>query len=163
MESLLLTSENISQTQKLARQVAKQLKGGEILFFSGSIGAGKTVMVKEIVKELGFKKTTVSASFSLLKKYKGDKFNLYHADLFRLDEGEMFNLGFEEMLEDHTSVLLVEWPEPAKSFFPQNRLEITVILLEADKRQIRFKAIGKTAQKIIEGLCKRKIQNKIII
>ena len=155
MNYLSLTSENISQTQEFARQIAGSLKGGEILFFSGPIGAGKTVMVKEIVKSFGVKKMPVSASFSLLKKYKSKKFNLYHADLFRLEEGEMFNLGFEEMLEDSSSVLLVEWPEPAKKFFPQNRLEITVTLLEGDKRKITLKAIGKTAQKILEGLCKK--------
>ena len=161
MQKLKLTSSNIAETKTLARKIAGILQGGEILFFEGPIGAGKTVMVKEIVKSFGVKKLPVSASFSLLKKYKGKKFNLYHADLFRLEEGEMFNLGFEEMLEDQTSVLLIEWPDPAKGFFPQSRLEITVSLLEGDKRKISFKAFGKTSQKIIEGICKK--QNKIKI
>ncbi|MBQ2313225.1 MAG: tRNA (adenosine(37)-N6)-threonylcarbamoyltransferase complex ATPase subunit type 1 TsaE, partial [Elusimicrobiaceae bacterium] len=123
MQNLKLTSSNPAETKALAREIATLLKGGEILFFEGPIGAGKTVMVKEIVKTFGVKKTPVSASFSLLKKYKGKKFDLYHADLFRLEEGEMFNLGFEEMLEDENAVLLVEWPEPAKNFFPKSRLE----------------------------------------
>ena len=155
MRNLKLTSSNIDQTKTLARKIAALLKGGEILFFEGPIGAGKTVMVNEIVKSFGVKKTPVSASFSLLKKYKGKKFNLYHADLFRLEEGEMFNLGFEEMLEDQSAVLLVEWPEPAKNFFPKSRLEITVTLLEGDKREITLKALGKTAQNLLEVLCKK--------
>ena len=155
MQKLKLTSSNIAETKTLARKIAGILQGGEILFFEGPIGAGKTVMVKEIVKSFGVKKLPVSASFSLLKKYKGKKFNLYHADLFRLEEGEMFNLGFEEMLEDQTSVLLVEWPEPAKNFFPKARLEISVALLEGDRREITLKALGKTAENLIEGLCKK--------
>ena len=155
MEILKLTSLNPSETKAIARKIAALLKGGEILFFEGPIGAGKTVMVKEIVKTFGVKKTPVSASFSLLKKYKGKKFNLYHADLFRLEEGEMFNLGFEEMLEDQNSVLLVEWPGPAKNFFPRTRLEITVTLLEGDKREITLKALGKKAQNLLEVLCKK--------
>ena len=159
MESLILNTAAVSETQGLARKIAALLKGGEILFFEGPIGAGKTVMVKEIVKTFGVKKTPVSASFSLLKKYKGKKFNLYHADLFRLEEGEMFNLGFEEMLEDQNAVLLVEWPGPAKNFFPKSRLEITVTLLEGDGRQIALKALGKTAQNLLEvlnkNLCKK--------
>ena len=154
MEALKIFSQNVAETQKIAGTLARLLNGGEILFFEGPIGAGKTVMVKEIVKSLGVKKTPVSASFSLLKKYQNKNFTMYHADLFRLEEGEMFNLGFEEMLEDETAILLVEWPGPAKEFFPQNRLEITVALLEGDKREITLKALGKTAQKIIGGLKK---------
>ncbi|MBQ3933686.1 MAG: tRNA (adenosine(37)-N6)-threonylcarbamoyltransferase complex ATPase subunit type 1 TsaE [Elusimicrobiaceae bacterium] len=159
MQNLKLTSSSPAETKTIARQIATLLKGGEILFFEGPIGAGKTVMVKEIVKTFGVKKTPVSASFSLLKKYKGKKFDLYHADLFRLEEGEMFNLGFEEMLEDENAVLLVEWPEPAKHFFPNSRLEITVALLEGDKREITLKALGKTAENLLEvlqkNLCKK--------
>ncbi len=155
MQKLKLTSQNPAETKTIARNIASHLKGGEILFFEGPIGAGKTVMVKEIVKSFGVKKTPVSASFSLLKKYKGKQFNLYHADLFRLEEGEMFNLGFEEMLEDQNSVLLVEWPEPAKNFFPNSRLEISVALLEGDKREITLKALGKTAQNLLEVLQKK--------
>ena len=155
MQKLKLTSSSPTETKAIARKIAALLKGGEILFFEGPIGAGKTVMVKEIVKTFGVKKTPVSASFSLLKKYRGKKFNLYHADLFRLEEGEMFNLGFEEMLEDQNAVLLVEWPEPAKNFFPKSRLEITVTLLEGDKREITLKALGKNAQNLLEVLCKK--------
>ena len=154
MNTLKLTSQNVENTKQIAAQIARLLQGGEILFFEGPIGAGKTVMVKEIVKGLGVKKSPVSASFSLLKKYQNNNFTMYHADLFRLEEGEMFNLGFEEMLEDETAILLVEWPGPAKEFFPKNRLEITVALLEGDRREITLKAIGKTAQKILGGLKK---------
>ena len=154
MQNLKLTSSGPDETKALARKIASILKGGEILFFEGPIGAGKTVMVKEIVKNFGFKKLPVSASFSLLKKYQNKNITLYHADLFRLKEGEMFNLGFEEMLEDEKAVLLIEWAEPAKNFFPSSRLEITVALLEGDRREIALKPLGKTAQKIIEGLQK---------
>ena len=154
MESLTLESLDTSQTQAFARALASLLKGGEILFFEGPIGAGKTVMVKEIVKYFGIKKRPVSASFSLMKKYQNKDVTLYHADLFRLEEGEMFNLGFEEMLEDENAILLIEWPEAAKKFFPSSRIEIKINLLKGNGRKISFKALGKTSQKILEGLCK---------
>ena len=155
MNTLIVKTSSVTETQALARQIACLLKGGEILFFEGPIGAGKTVMVKEIVKNFGFKKLPVSASFSLLKKYQNENVTLYHADLFRLKEGEMFNLGFEEMLEDENAILLIEWAEAARNFFPQTRLEITVTLLKGDRREISLKALGKTAQKIVEVLSKK--------
>ena len=155
MKKLIFNSSCLKETQDFARRLASCLNKGDIVFFSGPIGAGKTIMVKEIAKFFGVKDKITSASFSLMKKYFGTKAELYHIDLFRLEEGEMFNLGFEEMLEDQSAVLLVEWPEPAKNFFPKSRLEITVTLLEGDKRQITLKALGKTAQKLLEVLCKK--------
>ena len=105
------TSISPEQTSSLAEVLASLLKGGEILFFKGPIGAGKTVMVKAVAKYFGFKKQPASASFSLMKKYKNKNITLYHADLFRLDSGEMFNPGFEEMLEDERAIILAEWPD----------------------------------------------------
>lgn len=150
-----IKTKNVQQTQILATKLASCLKGGEILFFSGPIGAGKTVMVKEIAKNFGFKKRPVSASFSLFKKYKNKEITIYHADLFRLKTEEMFNLGFEEMLEDPLAILLIEWPEAAKTFFPKDRLDIYVNLFAGDSREIVFKTSGPSSLKLLGDLCKK--------
>ena len=155
MKKLIFNSSNLKETQAFAKKIASCLNKGDIIFFSGPIGAGKTVMVKEIARFFGVKDKITSASFSLMKKYFGTKQNLYHIDLFRLEEGEMFNLGFEEMLEDENAILLVEWPEPAKNFFPKSRIEINVALLEGDRRKISLKALGKKAENLLEVLCKK--------
>ncbi len=155
------TSISPEQTSSLAEALASLLKGGEILFFKGPIGAGKTVMVKAVAKYFGFKKQPASASFSLMKKYKNKNITLYHADLFRLDSGEMFNLGFEEMLEDETGVLLIEWPGAAESFFPKDRLEIEVILKSGNERDIKLGAGGRVSRALLDNLCKLTEKKKI--
>lgn len=153
MEKEIL-SNNLDETKNIANILASCFKGGEVLFFSGPIGAGKTIMVKEIASYFGFKKRPTSASFSLMKKYQNKNITLYHADLFRLNEGEMFNLGFEEMLEDNNALLLIEWPKPAEQFFPKDRLEITLTLLEDTKRKITLKTGGKVSERLLGDLCK---------
>ncbi len=152
MKKLIYNSSNLKETQTLAKKLASCLSKGDIIFFSGPIGAGKTIMVKEIAKFLGVKEKITSASFSLMKKYFGTKMDLYHIDLFRLEEGEMFNLGFEEMLEDETSLILAEWPAAAADFFPKNRLEIEIVLQKEDKRKIILTAKTKTYQNLLEKL-----------
>ena len=155
MKKLIFNSSCLKETQDFARKLASCLNKGDIVFFSGPIGAGKTIMVKEIAKFFGVKDKITSASFSLMKKYLGTKEELYHIDLFRLEEGEMFNLGFEEMLEDETSIILAEWPEAAKDFFPKSRLEIEIILQKEDKRKIVLKAETLAYQKLLEKLSKK--------
>lgn len=146
-------SDSVESTIFLAECLASLLKGGDILFFKGPIGAGKTVMVKGIAKYFGFKRQPASASFSLMKKYKNKNITLYHADLFRLESGEMFNLGFEEMLEDEDGVLLIEWPKAAEGFFPKDRLNIEVILKSGCGREIKFESGGPRSRALLEELC----------
>ena len=152
MKYVLKTSSAL-QTQVLARQFAKLLCGGEIVFLRGPIGAGKTVFVQGIARALGLKSAPTSASFSLMKRYANKKFTLFHIDLFRLSAGEIFNLGFEEMLEDEQAIILAEWPDPIAAIMPKDRLEMEFVLGGGDKRQIKVQSFGKVSDKLAEALC----------
>ncbi len=153
-EFYVYNSGGVEETSFLAQKLASLLRGGEILFFKGPIGAGKTVMVKAIARHFGFKKEPASASFSLMKRYKNKYVTLYHADLFRLESGEMYNLGFEEMLEDEDGILLIEWPAAAEGFFSKDRLETEVVLKSGNDREIKFRACGKRSGALLDDLCK---------
>lgn len=120
----------------------------------GPIGAGKTVFVKGIAAALGLKSSPTSASFSLMKEYKNKKHRLFHIDLFRLEEGEVFNLGFEEMLEDDNAIILAEWPDPIRQMLPADRLEMDFILKEGDEREIKLQSFGRVSDALLEALCK---------
>ena len=153
MKHAQLTTSSCAHTLALAQAFARLLKGGEIVFLRGPIGAGKTVFVKGIAQALGMKSLPTSASFSLIKQYKNKHMRLFHMDLFRLKEAEIFNLGFEELLQDEQSVILVEWPDPAARMFPVDRLEIEFVLQEGDSRILHVTANGHVSQRLLEGLC----------
>ncbi len=153
MKKVQLITSSREQTLCLAKQLAKALSGGEIIFLRGPIGAGKTVFVKGVAAALGLKSSPTSASFSLMKEYKNKKHRLFHIDLFRLEEGEVFNLGFEEMLEDEQAIILAEWPDPIRRMLPQDRLEMDFILRTGDERIIELTANGPESQRLLESLC----------
>lgn len=153
MRQYTLYTCSAEQTRQLAAQFAKQLVGGEIIFLRGPIGAGKTVFVKGIAAALGLKSSPTSASFSLMKRYTKRNKTLFHIDLFRLSAGEVFNLGFEEMLEDEKAIILAEWPDPLADMLPQDRLEMEFILQNGDKRQIVLRACGVVSEALAEKVC----------
>ncbi len=154
MKEMVLYSSSEEQTRQLARRFASLLRGGEIVFLRGPIGAGKTVFVKGVAQALGMKSSPTSASFSLMKRYQKGKTTLFHIDLFRLTEGEVFNLGFEEMLEDEKSIILAEWPDPLAHILPADRLEMDFALDGADKRRITLRAGGAVSRVLAEELCR---------
>lgn len=154
MKETSLFTHSRQETLALAGRFAKALQGGEIIFLRGPIGAGKTVFVKGVAAALGLKSSPVSASFSLMKEYKNKNVKLFHIDLFRLSEGEVFNLGFEEMLEDEKSIILAEWPDPIANMLPADRLEMEFVLKQADEREIKLAAFGRVSQRLLEELCR---------
>ena len=154
MKKLQIPSRGVGETRRIAAALAARIKKGDIIFFNGPIGAGKTVMVSAVAAAFGFKQRLSSASFGLMKKYKNKNITIYHIDLFRLACGEMFNLGFEEMLQDENSLILAEWPAAARDFFPQNRLEIYIKLQKGDVRVVTFAALGKRYEDLLESLGK---------
>ncbi|HAM43122.1 tRNA (adenosine(37)-N6)-threonylcarbamoyltransferase complex ATPase subunit type 1 TsaE [Candidatus Avelusimicrobium stercoris] len=154
MKTAEIATHSRAQTLALAERFSSALKGGEIVFLRGPIGAGKTVFVKGVAAALGLKSSPTSASFSLMKEYKNKKHRLFHIDLFRLEEGEVFNLGFEEMLEDEKAIILAEWPDPIRHMLPADRLEMDFILKEGDERVIKLQSFGRVSDALLEALCK---------
>ncbi|MGB2579755.1 tRNA threonylcarbamoyladenosine biosynthesis protein TsaE [Elusimicrobium simillimum] len=150
-----ITTDSPSRTEHLAQIMARGLEGGEIIFLRGPIGAGKTIFVKALAKSLGLKGSPVSASFSIMKEYKGKGKRLFHVDLFRLEENEMFNLGFEEMLEAEDAIIVAEWPDPIANLINSPRIEMNFVLQEGDNRIIELTAKGAGAKTQLDNFIKQ--------
>src|SRR6478672_8884363 len=101
-------------TARLARELAPIMQSGDLVTFSGDLGAGKTTFARALVRELtGDPRLEVpSPTFTLMQSYAGPRFAIVHADLYRIGGAdELAELGWEEAAED--SLVLVEWPERA--------------------------------------------------
>jgi tRNA threonylcarbamoyladenosine biosynthesis protein TsaE len=142
----IFKSNGLKDTFLLAKMLAENLKGGEIIFLYGSIGSGKTTFVKGLSRALGIKTNLISASFALIRNYAGKKVKLTHIDAFRIKECETYNLGLEEILADKKNIIAVEWPGALENIFPKDILKIKIKLLSGDKRNFTF--IAKGAQHI---------------
>lgn len=106
-------SSSPEETFNYGYQLGERLQGGEILLLSGPLGAGKTIFVKGISASLGIDEEEVtSPSFTLVNPYSG-RLQLYHIDLYRLDEGASaaHAVDLDELLSDERAVIVIEWAE----------------------------------------------------
>ena len=93
-----------------AKKITPLLKY-KLVFLEGELGSGKTTLIKQFCKELGFKNQVTSPTFPLLNIYKNNEKKIYHADLYRLKNIDEINeLGFYEIIENN-NWFFVEWPE----------------------------------------------------
>tara|TARA_B100000902_G_scaffold6935_1_gene8969 strand:- start:3492 stop:3947 length:456 start_codon:yes stop_codon:yes gene_type:complete len=120
-----ISSEN--KTEELAKKLSKKLKTGNIVFFYGEMGVGKTTFIKYLIniiqKENKLEQTEVtSPTFNLLNEYQINKININHYDLYRLKSTqELKNL---ELFENSKSLItLIEWPQIIKEK-PENLIEL---------------------------------------
>lgn len=95
-----------------------------IFTFKGSLGAGKTTIIKQILKESGVKEVITSPTFAYVNSYKNnERQTFHHFDLYRLDSLESFlSLGFDEYLYQPDSYCFIEWPEIIDELFQNSDL-----------------------------------------
>jgi tRNA threonylcarbamoyladenosine biosynthesis protein TsaE len=108
-----------SDMERLGRSASPGVLPGQIVFLRGALGAGKTTWVRGLLHGLLHPGPVRSPTYTLLEPYYLKEFNVYHFDLYRLnDPGELENLGFRDYL-DGSGVCLVEWPERGGNFMPE--------------------------------------------
>jgi tRNA threonylcarbamoyladenosine biosynthesis protein TsaE len=121
------------------------LEGGEILLLSGPLGAGKTIFVKGICAGLGIAEEDVtSPSFTLVNPHAG-RLQLYHIDLYRLDEGASaaHAVDLDDLLADEHAVIVIEWAERMGAYpLPGNVWRITIEGDGDTPRRISIQAAG---------------------
>lgn len=131
-------------TFDLGDKFGESLRGGETILLSGDLGAGKTLFTKGILYALDFDVTEVtSPSFTLVNLYKTAKFDVYHIDLWRIDEtaDAGFAVGLNEILEDETAVIIIEWSERLKKkSFPGQVFRVNIEGDGDDERKITINA-----------------------
>ena len=97
--------------RKLAGAVLKAAPESFCIYLRGELGAGKTSFARGFLRGLGHSGRVPSPTYTLIEPYTIAGYNVYHMDLYRLqDPGELEFLGISE-LTGPRSLLLIEWPE----------------------------------------------------
>jgi len=137
----IFETRSAEETKKIARDLARQLTGGEILALYGELGSGKTTFVQGLAKGLGIKDRILSPTFVLMRHYDCRVGTFYHIDCYRIDTGEQAEgLGLEEILADPHAVVAIEWAERIEKLLPQNCLRIYFEYFGGTTRQIKVVA-----------------------
>ena len=113
-----------SQTERLGHIIGSSLTGGEVLALTGSLGAGKTALVRGVAAGLDVPPESVSSpTFILAHEYEG-RVPLIHIDLYRLRTvAEAESTGLDDYLAG-SAVVAIEWADRLPGWLPEDRLEV---------------------------------------
>lgn len=124
-------------TEKYGEQLAQRLDKAALVFLHGQLGAGKTTLVRGILRALGHTAAVKSPTYTLLEPYELADWTVYHFDFYRInDPQELDFIGLDELL-DAQAVKLIEWPERAQDRLPAPDVEI-LLSLEGEGRRIEI-------------------------
>ncbi len=120
-----------------ARKILEHTSGQKLLAFYGSMGAGKTTIIKAICKVLGAGDIVTSPTFTMVNEYLTDKNeSIFHIDFYRIKKvEEVFDFGIEEYFSSG-SFCFMEWPELIGSILPPEAVKIRITIGEKNQRII---------------------------
>jgi tRNA threonylcarbamoyladenosine biosynthesis protein TsaE len=133
------TTRSEEETFEIARRLAEDFAGTEVVLLTGELGAGKTVFAKGLAAGAGIADPdrVASPSFTLVNVYQGRRRPVFHIDLYRLErDAEIADLGWEDMLGQ--GLVVVEWAE--KLTFPLEGIRVRIEPLADDERRITIDA-----------------------
>ena len=124
--SMQLRIASAADMEQSGRRAATGARAGQLVFLRGELGAGKTTWVRGLLRGLGFLGAVKSPTYTLLETYALEQCNVYHFDLYRLnDPEELEQLAFRDYL-DGRGVCLVEWPERGMDRLPEPDCQIVI-------------------------------------
>ncbi|MCB5184265.1 tRNA (adenosine(37)-N6)-threonylcarbamoyltransferase complex ATPase subunit type 1 TsaE [Methylobacillus gramineus] len=113
-------------TLAFGAKLAQVLQPGLNLYLHGDLGAGKTTLVRGILRALGHEGKVKSPTYTLVEPYSVSRLNLYHFDLYRfIDPEEWDAAGFRDYFNPQ-SLCLVEWPEKAQELLPAPDIDVCI-------------------------------------
>lgn len=129
----------LQEISKIAKEIIKNVNC-KILLFHGEMGAGKTTLIKELVKQLGVNEIASSPTFSLVNEYKTNTGQtIYHFDFYRINsEEEAFDIGVEEYFYSN-NWCFIEWGEKVENLLPLDIININIGILSKNQRTIEIK------------------------
>ncbi len=135
-------SELEAEAVALLGRLAPKAEGATLITLSGELGAGKTAFARAVAKALGIEENVTSPTFVLEKIYKiaeGGFERLAHIDAYRLKDGsELAALGFDELMSDPKTLVLLEWPEQVADGLPTADVALRLEPQDDESRKLTY-------------------------
>lgn len=147
-----IITNSAEQTEQIAEQIGKRLRGGEVLELVSDLGGGKTTFVRGLAKGLGSSDHVSSPTFKISNIYKAGSLELHHFDFYRLGEAGIVADEFAEIIEQPNIIAVVEWGAVVSDVLPAERITITFKLRGETTRQLIISFPNKLSY-LVEGIC----------
>ena len=116
---------NVGDTIKLGKKIAKITKQDDIICLKGDLGTGKTTFARSFIQYLTNSNKVLSPTFPMLLTYDYKDNLIWHYDMYRLEQpGDVWNLSLEDALNN--GIIIIEWPEIIEHLLPKKKIEIII-------------------------------------
>jgi tRNA threonylcarbamoyladenosine biosynthesis protein TsaE len=150
----VIESNSARETKAWGRRLGSMLEGGELLGFTGELGAGKTCFIKGLARGLSLREEDIlSPTFTMIQEHRG-RLPLYHIDLYRLEEVGLDDMGLREYLFS-SGIAAVEWFERLREGADMEFLSVRIEYADTNTRRLEFRATGSRHASIVAKLKSR--------
>ena len=116
---------NVEDTIKLGKKIAKIAKQDEIICLKGDLGVGKTTLARSLIQHLTNSNIVLSPTYPMLLTYEYKDNIIWHYDMYRLEQpGDVWNLSLEDALNN--GIIIIEWPEIIEHLLPKKKIDIVI-------------------------------------
>ena len=123
MNLLKIVSSNLNDTLSFGKKLASKLSNGDLVVLSGELGSGKTKLTEGILSYFNLENEISSPTFTIVNEYIKNDINIYHFDVYRLeDSSEFYELGGDEYFDK--GICIVEWGEIIQDALPKDYIHI---------------------------------------
>lgn len=151
MNSISTKTHSLAETEQLAADIGRRLRGGEVIELKSDLGGGKTTFVRGLARGFGSHDRVASPTFTISKQYKaGDKL-IAHYDFYRLNEAGLMRHELEEVINDPDVVTVVEWGDIVADVLPSHRLSVEIKSIGDESRELSI-SWPETLAYLVEGL-----------
>ncbi|MBR1416907.1 MAG: tRNA (adenosine(37)-N6)-threonylcarbamoyltransferase complex ATPase subunit type 1 TsaE [Bacilli bacterium] len=147
MDEYKITTHSVEETLEIAQNLESEKFPGMVICLNGELGSGKTVFVKGFASGLGIQESITSPTFTIVKEYLDGEAPLYHMDVYRINESDQ-SVGIEDYF-DKDGISIIEWAELIEDKLPENRLDISFVVIDENTRILKFTPHGE----VYENLC----------
>ena len=134
MNKIEITEEQLGSFTK---EYLLDLPVPSVVGFQGSLGAGKTTIIKKIIENLGIKEVVTSPTFNIVRNYNNENLDVYHVDLYRISSIHEFNdLDLPLFKED--TLFFIEWSDLLPSANLDNWRLIKIEVIDENTRKISY-------------------------